>query len=64
MIIDEVHHLLNGSVREQCQLLNQLKLSSRDLRMLIVALGTSEALYPMQIYPQIASRFEPFSLPK
>ncbi|NDP64179.1 MAG: hypothetical protein GZ092_16365 [Polaromonas sp.] len=30
----------------------------------IVALGTSEALYAMQTDPQIASRFEPFSLPK
>jgi hypothetical protein len=30
----------------------------------IVALGTSEALYAMQTDPQIASRFEPFALPK
>lgn len=28
MIIDEVHHLLSGSVREQRQLLNQLKFIS------------------------------------
>jgi len=64
MIIDEVHHLLAGSVREQRQLLNQLKFISNELRMPIVALGTSEALYAMQTDPQIASRFEPFSLPK
>ena len=30
----------------------------------IVALGTSEALYAMQTDPQIASRFEPFALPR
>lgn len=64
MIIDEVHHLLAGTVREQRQLLNQLKFISNELRMPIVALGTSEALYAMQTDPQIASRFEPFSLPK
>ncbi|MDB5744198.1 MAG: TniB family protein [Polaromonas sp.] len=51
MIIDEVHHLLAGSVRQQRQLLNQLKFSSRELRMPIVALGTSEALYAMQTDP-------------
>ena len=64
MIIDEVHHLLAGSVREQRQLLNQLKYISNKLRMPIVALGTNEALYAMQADPQIASRFEPFALPK
>ena len=30
----------------------------------VVALGTSEALYAMQADPQIASRFEPFALPR
>ncbi len=64
MIIDEVHHLLAGSVREQRQLLNQLKFISNELRMPIVAVGTSEALFAMQTDPQIASRFEPFLLPK
>ena len=64
MIIDEVHHLLSGSVREQRQLLNQLKFISNKLRLPIVALGTNEALYAMQTDPQIASRFEPFALPK
>lgn len=64
MIIDEVHHLLAGTVREQRQSLNQLKFLSNELRMSIVALGTSEALYAMQTDPQIASRFEPFALSK
>ena len=30
----------------------------------VVALETSEALYAMQADPQIASRFEPFALPR
>ena len=54
MIVDEVHHLLAGSVREQRQSLNQLKFLSNELRMPVVALGTSEALYAMQADPQIA----------
>jgi hypothetical protein len=64
MIIDEIHHLLAGTVREQRQLLNQLKFISNEMRIPIVASGTNEALYAMQTDPQIASRFEPFSLPK
>ena len=64
MIVDEVHHLLAGTVREQRQSLNQLKFLSNELRMPVVALGTSEALYAMQADPQIASRFEPVALPR
>ena len=64
MIVDEVHHLLAGTVREQRQSLNQLKFLSNELRMPVIALGTSEALYAMQADPQIASRFEPFALPR
>ena len=63
MIVDEAHHLLAGSVREQRQSVNQLKFLSNKLRTPVVALGTSEALYAMQADPQIASRFEPFALP-
>ena len=48
MIVDEVHHLLAGSVPEQRQSFNQLKFLSNKFRMLIIALGTSEALYAMQ----------------
>ena len=64
MIVDKVHHLLAGSVREQRQSLNQLKLLSNELRMPLVALGTSEALYAMKADAQIASRLEPFALPR
>lgn len=56
MIVDEVHHLLARSVREHRQSLNQLKFLSTELRMPIIALGTSETLYAMQADPQIGSR--------
>lgn len=41
-----------------------MKFISIKLRNPIVALGTNEALYAMQMDPQIASHFEPFALPK
>jgi superfamily II DNA or RNA helicase len=37
LIVDEVHHLLAGSVREQRQALNQLKFLSNELRMSMVS---------------------------
>ena len=52
MIVDDVHHLLAGSVREQRQSLNQHKFMSNELRMPVVALGIGEALYAMQADPQ------------
>ena len=64
MIVDEIHHLLAGAVREQRQMLNQLKFLSNALRISIIALGTNEALYAMQTDSQIASRFEPYELPR
>lgn len=62
MTVDAVHHLLAGAVREHRPSLNQLMFLSNELRLPMVALGTSEALYAMQADTQIASRFEPFSL--
>ena len=41
LIVDEVHHLLAGSAREQRGSLNLLKYLSNELRMAIVAVGTS-----------------------
>ena len=64
LIVDEVHHLLAGTMREQRQSMNQLKFLSNELHMPVIALGTSEALYAMQADPQIASRFEPMALPR
>jgi Bacterial TniB protein len=64
MIIDEVHNLLAGSSREQRRTLNLLKFLANQLRIPLVCLGTDDALRAMQSDPQIASRFEPFHLPR
>jgi hypothetical protein len=60
--IDEVHHLLACTPREQRAALNVLKFLSNELRVSIVALGTGEALHVMRTEAQIASRFESSAL--
>ena len=64
LIVDEVHHLLAGSAREQRGSLNLLKYLSNELRMAIVAVGTSEAPVAFQSDAQIHSRFTPLELPR
>ena len=63
LAIDEIHHLLACTPREQRAALNLLKFLSNELRVSIVALGTSEALHVMRTDPQIASRFQSCALP-
>ena len=57
--VDEVHHLLAGSAREQRRSMNLLKFLGSELRVSIAAIGTSDALAAVQTDQQIASRFEP-----
>lgn len=64
IVIDEVHHLLAGSAREQRRAMNLLKFLANELRVSIVAIGTSDALAAVQTDQQIASRFEPMHLPR
>ena len=52
--IDEVHHLLAYTPREQRAALNVLKFLSNELRVSIVALGTGEAL-PQRIASPLAT---------
>jgi hypothetical protein len=63
LTIDEIHHPLACTPREQRAALNILKFLSNQLRVSIVALGTNEALHVMRTDPQIASRFESCALP-
>lgn len=64
IVIDEVHHLLAGSAREQRRALNLLKFLANELRVSMVTIGTGDALTAMQTDLQIASRFEPLHLPR
>jgi Bacterial TniB protein len=62
LIVDEVHHLLAGSPREQRASLNLLKYLANELKISVVAVGTSDAPVAFQSDPQIYSRFVPFEL--
>ncbi len=64
LVVDEVHHLLAGSSREQRASLNLLKYLANELKMSVVAVGTSDAPVAFQTDPQIHSRFTPFELPR
>jgi Bacterial TniB protein len=62
--IDEVYHLLAGSHREQRRALNLLKFLTNELKIVIVAVGTSDAFHALQTEVQVASRFEPLLIPR
>ena len=64
IVVDEVHHLLAGSAREQRATLNLLKYLANELQCSMVALGTQDARTAMQSDPQISSRFRPLEMPR
>jgi len=64
LVVDEGHHLLAGSYREQRASLNLLKYLANDLRMCIVLVGTRDAPIALQSDPQMSSRFVPVELPR
>lgn len=64
LIIDEIHHLLAGTMAKQRLFLNVLKYMSNELRISLVCSGTREAFNAIQTDPQLANRFEPKLLKK
>lgn len=62
LVVDEVHHLLAGSYREQRGSLNLLKYLANDLRLSIVLVGTHDAPVALQTDAQMSSRFTTFEL--
>jgi hypothetical protein len=64
LILDELHHILAGRVAQQRVFLNTLKFLGNDLQIPIVGIGTVDALRAVQTDPQLANRFEVFTLPK
>lgn len=62
LIVDEVHHLLAGSHLEQRGSLNLLKYLANDLKISVVAVGTSDAPVAFQSDAQMSSRFTPFEI--
>lgn len=64
LIIDEIHHLLAGTMSKQRLFLNVIKYLSNELKISLVCAGTREAFNAIQTDPQLANRFEPRVLSK
>lgn len=64
LIIDEIHHLLAGTISKQRTFLNVIKYLSNELQISIVCSGTRDAFNAIQTDPQLANRFEPRILMK
>jgi len=62
LIVDELHHILAGTVRDRSVFLNVLKSLSSEFGIPIVGIGTKELLRAMHTDEQFASRFEPYRL--
>jgi hypothetical protein len=62
LMIDEIHHLLAGSIVRQRQFLNVLKYIGNELKIPLVGAGTVEAIRAISSDPQLANRFEPIVL--
>lgn len=64
LIIDEIHHVLAGTMQKQRLFLNVLKYLSNELKISMVCAGTRDAFNAIQTDPQLANRFEPKILPR
>lgn len=64
LIIDEIHHILAGSLNRQKAFLNVIKYLGNELEIPIVGVGTRDAYRAIQTDPQLANRFEPAVLPR
>lgn len=64
LIIDEIHHILAGSMNRQKAFLNVIKYLGNELQISIVGVGTRDAFRALQTDPQLSNRFEPVTLPR
>lgn len=63
LIIDEIHHLIAGSLNRQREFRNALKSLGNETKVVIVAAGIEDAYNAFNTDPQMSSRFEPVELP-
>ncbi len=64
LVIDEVQHILTGTINKQRVFLNVLKYLSNELKISIIGAGTKEAYYAINADPQLGNRFQLSVLPK
>ncbi|MEQ9117192.1 TniB family NTP-binding protein [Fulvivirga sp.] len=64
LIIDEIQHVLGGSMSKRISFLNVIKYLSNELRISIIGAGTKDAFHAISTDAQLTNRFEPLVLPK
>lgn len=64
LIIDEIHHVLAGTLSKQRLFLNVIKYLSNELQISMVCSGIRDAYNAIQTDTQLANRFEPIVLPR
>lgn len=63
LIVDEIHHLIAGSLNRQKDFRNALKSLGNETKVVIVAAGIEDAYNAFNTDPQMSSRFIPEELP-
>ncbi|MFZ6746485.1 TniB family NTP-binding protein [Undibacterium sp. JH2W] len=63
LIVDEIHHLIAGSLNRQQEFRNALKSLGNETSVAIVAAGIEDAYNAFNTDPQMSSRFTPEELP-
>lgn len=64
LIIDEIHHILAGSMNRQKTFLNVIKYLGNELQVPIVGVGTKDAYRAIQTDAQLSNRFKHYVLPR
>ena len=63
LVIDEIHSLQAGTIREQARFLNMLRFLGNELCVPLVCVGTTQARNALRTDDQLVRRFEAFALP-
>jgi type II secretory pathway predicted ATPase ExeA len=63
LVIDEIHSLQAGTIREQARFLNMLRFLGNELRVSLVCVGTAQAHNALRTDDQLVRRFEASALP-
>jgi hypothetical protein len=64
LVIDEIHHLIAGSLNRQREFRNSIKSLSNETKVSIVASGIDEAYTAFNADAQLSSRFMPIDMPR
>ncbi|HXA47580.1 MAG TPA: TniB family NTP-binding protein [Burkholderiaceae bacterium] len=64
LVIDEIHHILAGTMAKQKVFLNVIKYLGNELEVPIIGVGTRDAFRAIQTDPQLSNRFDHALLPR